>query len=130
MARWIRFETDNHLGPDEDTATRLYDKLSKLPKPTTPLQKAMRQVYIVELYYLRQTFNEYFTSPNREPLTRYIGIRRGLEDDTVRSILKESAYAGERLDAIARELGGFGALLLPHKIARTTYVSYSLVARS
>jgi hypothetical protein len=119
VTRWIRFETNNPLGPEEDTATRLWDKLSKLPRPTTPLQKAMRQVYTVELWYLRKTFSEYFTSPNREPLTKYISVRRGLEADTVRFILKDSAYAGERLDAIAKELGGFGALLLPHNISRT-----------
>lgn len=120
VTRWMEFEIDNPLGPEDDTATRLYDNLRRLPKPTTQLQKAMRQVYTVELHHLRKTFIESFTSRNREPLIYFISIRRGLDVDTVRSLLKELAYAGERLDAIANELDGFGALLLPHNIARTT----------
>ncbi|KAJ0123542.1 hypothetical protein J7T55_012007 [Diaporthe amygdali] len=98
---WMQHEMDSPLEPQEDVATRLYDKLRGLPNPRTPLERAMRQVYFVELHHLRKTFLEYFTSHNREPLMTYISNRLGLEAETVRSVCKETAYAGERLDAIA-----------------------------
>lgn len=79
----------------------------------------MRQIYLVEFHHLRQTFNTRFTSLTREPLATYIGKRLDLEATEVRSVYKSLAQAGERLNDIAGRLDGFGAMLLPHDIART-----------
>ncbi|KAL2281223.1 hypothetical protein FJTKL_11670 [Diaporthe vaccinii] len=119
VASWIQSEIDSSLAPQEDTATRLFGHLRKLSKPTTPLQTVMRQVYLVEFHHLRRIFNTHFTSCTREPLATYISKRLDLQTTEVRSVCKYLAQAGERLNDIAGELDGFGALLLPHDIART-----------
>lgn len=130
IANWIQSEINRSVTPQDDPATRLYGNLRKLSKPTTPMRRLMRQIYLVEFHHLRDVFHIHFTSPNREPLATYIGKRLSLEAEEVRSVCKYFALAGKRLDAVARELGGFGALLLPHDVARTRYVEVLIHVRS
>jgi hypothetical protein len=86
------------------------------------MQRLIRQVYLVEFYYLREIFYIHFTSPTRKLLATYISKYLSLKAEEVRSVCKYFALAGKRLDVVARKLGGFGALLLPYSIARTRYV--------
>ncbi|KAI7785372.1 hypothetical protein LA080_007207 [Diaporthe eres] len=65
------------------------------------------------------TATRLFGHLRKEPLATYISKRLDLQTTEVRSVCKYLAQAGERLNDIAGELDGFGALLLPHDIART-----------
>jgi hypothetical protein len=100
----------------EDPAIHLYQSLCQLSEPKSPLETAKRQAYLVEFYHLREAFNKSFISKSN-PLLHY--IERKLDQEIIKKC-REWAPAGQRLDRISKKLGGFGALLLPHNIARST----------
>ncbi|KAH7155885.1 hypothetical protein B0J13DRAFT_522001 [Dactylonectria estremocensis] len=121
IQHWIRSEIEStSTSPKGDPATRLYGALRKTTSTLSPIDSARRQVNLVQFRQLRKEFRQNFTgSWNKDPLATYISTAWfDLPGSDPR--LQSLGPAGERLGHVAMALGGFGALLLPHSIARWT----------
>lgn len=122
IKHWIRSEIESTPTSSKgDPATRLYDALRKTTSTLLPIHSARRQINLVQFHQLRKEFRQNFTGLwNKDPLATYISERLGLTYPEVTRDCKVWGPAGERLEHVSMALGGFGALLLSHSIARST----------
>lgn len=126
VADWTeRAETFFDL-PDGDPPYQLYFGLTSLAHHgLQPVEATRRRVYLILFHDLREAFVSRFGNTQRDTLAIYLfQLYKALDRKVIKKNCTEWANGGAKYKKLAESSGGYGALLVPTSIGRSTYVQF------